>query len=84
MGLFLVRAILSLIMGYPDGPNHPEVQTLIDEAIRIIQDAGLIVGITAGTRETAVSQINRGANFILNSLPALLKQSSFAFLDKTL
>ncbi len=73
---------LSLVMGYPDGPNHPEVQTLIDEAIGIIKGAGLIVGITASTRETAVSQINRGATFILNSLPALLKQSSFSFLDQ--
>ena len=73
---------LSLIMGYADGPNHPEVQTVIDEAIRIIKEAGLIVGITAGTRETAVSQIDRGADFILNSLPTLLKQSSFAFLNK--
>lgn len=73
---------LSLVMGYADGPNHPEVQALIDEAIHIIKNAGLIVGITASTRETAVSQINRGATFILNSLPALLKQSSFSFLDK--
>ena len=73
---------LSLVMGYPDGPHHPEVQAVIDEAIRIIKEAGLVVGITAGTREDALVQIDRGANFILNSVPTLLKQSSFAFLAK--
>ncbi|WP_420630133.1 HpcH/HpaI aldolase family protein [Candidatus Leptofilum sp.] len=72
---------LSLTMGYPDGPNHPEVQAVIDEAIAIMQDAGCWVGITAGTAVAAQQQIQRGAQIILNSVPNLLKQSAANFLD---
>jgi 2-keto-3-deoxy-L-rhamnonate aldolase RhmA len=56
------------------------VQAVINEAIRIIRGAGLAVGITAATRATAQAQIERGARFILNTLPILLQQSSQAFL----
>lgn len=71
---------LSMSMGFPDGPNHPEVQVVIDEAISIIRGAGLWVGITAGTAVAAQQQIERGAHIILNSVPNLIKQSSQIFL----
>ncbi len=71
---------LSLSMGYPDGPNHPEVQRVIDEAIRIIRAAGLAAGITAATKAAAQTQLARGANFILNSVPGLIQEASKAFL----
>lgn len=71
---------LSLSMGYPDGPNHPEVQRVIDEAIRIIRAAGLAAGITAATKAAAQTQLARGANFILNSVPGLIHEASKAFL----
>jgi len=72
---------LSLSMGYPDGPNHPQVQTVIDEAIAIMRQAEVYVGITAGTAVAAQNQINRGAQIILTSLPNLLKQGSSEFLS---
>jgi len=71
---------LSLTMGFPDGPNHPEVQAVIDEAIGIMRDGGVWVGITAGTAVSAQQQIARGAQIILNSLPNLLKRSAADFL----
>ncbi|MCP5096669.1 MAG: host specificity protein [Chloroflexi bacterium] len=71
---------LSLSMGFADGANHPEVQAVIDQAIGIIREAGLAVGITAGTAVAAQAQIDRGATIILNSLPNLIKQSSAMFL----
>jgi 4-hydroxy-2-oxoheptanedioate aldolase len=71
---------LSLTMGYPDGPNHPEVQAVIDEAMGIMQRAGVWIGITAGTAVAAQAQINRGAHIILTSLPNLLKQGASSFL----
>ena len=71
---------LSLMMGFPDGPNHAEVQAVIDTAVKIIRQAGLFVGTTAASRADAQAQINRGALFILTSVPTLLKQSSFSFL----
>jgi 4-hydroxy-2-oxoheptanedioate aldolase len=71
---------LSLTMGYADGPNHPAVQDVIDEAIAIMRSASLWVGITAGTASGAQQQIRRGAQIILTSLPSLLQQSASAFL----
>jgi 4-hydroxy-2-oxoheptanedioate aldolase len=72
---------LSLSMGFPDGPNHPEVQAVIDEAIAIFRAAGVWAGTTAGSAEAARQQIDRGAQIILNSLPNLLRRSSDAFLE---
>lgn len=74
---------LSLTMGYPDGPNHPEVQNVIDEAIAIMQGARSWVGITAGTAVAAQQQVQRGAQIILNSLPNLLKQGAAQFLSQS-
>jgi 4-hydroxy-2-oxoheptanedioate aldolase len=71
---------LSLTMGFPDGPNHPEVQAVIDEAIAIMRDGGVWVGITAGTAVSAQQQIARGAQIILNSLPNLIKRGVGDFL----
>ena len=51
---------LSLNMGFPDGPNHPEVQDVIDKAIAIMKDAGITAGITAGTRADAAKQVRAG------------------------
>lgn len=71
---------LSLTMGFPDGPNHPEVQEVINRAIAIIRAAGLIVGITAGTAEAAQAEIARGAQLILNTVPTLIQRSAREFL----
>lgn len=72
---------LALSMGYADGSNHPEVQRVIDEAIKIMHNAGVAAGITAGTHAVAQAQIKRGASFILTSLPGLMKLAVDSFLD---
>lgn len=74
---------LSLVMGFPDGPNHPEVQQVIDKAIGIITRAGKTAGLTAATRADAEKQIHRGATFILASYPTLVSQATKAFLPTT-
>lgn len=56
---------LSLAMGFPDGPQHPEVQAMIDQAIAIMHKAHVSAGITAGTRADAERQVARGAKMIL-------------------
>ncbi len=71
---------LSMSMGITEGPGHPEVQAVIDQAIQIIRSAGLYAGITAGSREAAQAEINRGVQIILNSVPNLIKRSSQQFL----
>jgi len=56
---------LSLNMGFPDGPNHPEVQEMIDRVVAICKKARVSAGITAGTRADAAKQVARGCNMIL-------------------
>ncbi|GJM41052.1 MAG: 2-keto-3-deoxy-L-rhamnonate aldolase [Ardenticatenaceae bacterium] len=64
---------LALSMGYPDGANHSDVQRRIDDAIQIIQEAGLWVGITAGNQAAAQQQIGRGAHMILTTVSGLIQ-----------
>lgn len=71
---------LSLNMGFPDGPNHPEVQTVMDQAIAIMRNVGITAGITAGTRADAAKQIARGANMILAASQSLILSASKEFL----
>jgi 4-hydroxy-2-oxoheptanedioate aldolase len=73
---------LSLNMGFPDGPNHPEVQSVIDEAIGVMKDSGIIPGITAGTRADAENQIARGATMILAAAQSLVLAGSKSFLPE--
>jgi 4-hydroxy-2-oxoheptanedioate aldolase len=73
---------LSLNMGFPDGPNHPEVQSIIDDAIRVMKDTGIVPGITAGTRADAENQIARGATMILAAAQSLILAGSKSFLPE--
>ena len=71
---------LSLNMGFPDGPNHPEVQTVIDQAITFIKESNITAGITAATRADAAKQVARGANMILAPAQVLILSASKEFL----
>ena len=73
---------LSLNMGFPDGPNHPEVQSAIDKAINITRNAGIIAATTAGTRADAEIQIARGAMMILAAAQSLVLAGSASFLPE--
>jgi 4-hydroxy-2-oxoheptanedioate aldolase len=74
---------LSLNMGFPDGANHSEVQSVIDKAIGIMNETGIIAGITAGTRADANKQIQRGARMILAVSQSLVLAGSKSFLPET-
>jgi len=73
---------LSLNMGFPDGPNHPEVQAVIDKAITIMRNANVTAGITAGTRTDAAKQVARDANMILAASQSLILSGSKEFLPE--
>jgi len=73
---------LSLNMGFPDGPNHPAVQSVIDQAISIMRNAKISAGITAGTRADAAKQVARGANMILVASQVLIFSASKEFLPE--
>jgi 2-keto-3-deoxy-L-rhamnonate aldolase RhmA len=69
-------------MGFPDGPNHPEVQTVIDKAIAIMKEKNIVSGITTGTRADAAKQVARGVNMILASSQSVILSASKAFLPE--
>ncbi len=75
---------LSLNMGFADGPNHPEVQAVIDQAIAVMKKANISAGITAVNREDAAKQVARGANMILAPAQNLVLSAAKAFLPEKL
>jgi 4-hydroxy-2-oxoheptanedioate aldolase len=73
---------LSLNMGFPDGPNHPEVQETIDNVISLCKKTGVAAGITAGSRADAVNQVARGATMILAIAQFVIAAGSKEFLPE--
>jgi len=73
---------LSLNMGFPDGPNHPEVQEMIDRVVAICKKANVSVGITAGSRVDSAKQVARGATMILAIAQFVITAGSKEFLPK--
>lgn len=71
---------LSLAMGFPDGPDHPEVQALIDRAIAVCRTGGVAAGITAGSRGHAAAQVERGATMILVAAQSIIFTGARSFL----
>jgi 4-hydroxy-2-oxoheptanedioate aldolase len=74
---------LSLNMGFPDGPNHPEVQEMIDRVIALCRKNGVAAGITAGTRADSESKVARGATLILAIAQLIISAGSREFLPQT-
>jgi 4-hydroxy-2-oxoheptanedioate aldolase len=73
---------LSLNMGFPDGPNHPEVQEMIDRVVAICQKSGVAAGITAGSRADSAAQVVRGAMMILAIAQLVITAGSQEFLPE--
>jgi 4-hydroxy-2-oxoheptanedioate aldolase len=73
---------LSLNMGFPDGPNHPEVQEMIDKVVAICKTAGVAAGITAGSRADSTKQVARGATMILAAAQSVIAAGSREFLPE--
>jgi 4-hydroxy-2-oxoheptanedioate aldolase len=73
---------LALNMGWADGPQHHEVQAVIDDVIRICNDRGVAAGLTASTGQAAQSQVKRGARLILHSIPDLFFNSARQYLQQ--
>lgn len=73
---------LSLNMGFPDGPNHPEVQEMIDKVVAICKRTGVSAGITAGSRADAARQVARGMTMILAIAQTVVTAGSKEFLPE--
>ncbi len=73
---------LSLNMGFADGPQHPEVQEMIDRVIALCKKANVAAGITAGTRADSSKMVARGATMILGIAQTLVVAGSKEFLPE--
>jgi 4-hydroxy-2-oxoheptanedioate aldolase len=73
---------LSLSMGFPDGPNHPEVQDMIDRVVALCKHIKVAVGITAGSRADSSKQVARGATMILAIAQFVITAGSKEFLPE--
>jgi 4-hydroxy-2-oxoheptanedioate aldolase len=71
---------LSLNMGFPDGPNHLEVQEMIDRVVAICKRAGVAAGITTGSRADSANQVARGMTMILAIAQLVIQAGSKEFL----
>src|SRR5215216_7033985 len=73
---------LSLNMGFPDGPNHPELQEMIDRVIAICKKTGVAAGITAGSRADSVRPVRRGMTMVLAIAQLVITAGSKEFLPE--
>ena len=73
---------LSLNMGFPDGPNHPEVQEMIDRVVAVCKKTGVAAGITAGSRLDSAKQVRRGMTLILAIAQSVIAAGSKEFLPE--
>ena len=63
---------LSLAMGHPEGPAHPEVQAVVERVIAACRARGIAPGITAASRDDAEREQLRGARMLLATVQGLL------------
>ncbi len=78
-GFILGPRDLALSMGFIDGPAHPEVKTVIDEAIKIVTSKNKFFGTVAATAEQAKELSDKGVTLLLNSVQGLLTNSIKSF-----
>ncbi|KPA23562.1 4-hydroxy-2-oxo-heptane-1,7-dioate aldolase [Shimia sp. SK013] len=89
-GVFIGPADLSADMGYPGDSGAPEVQAVIEAAIRKIRKAGKAAGILTLTLEGAKTHLDQGATFVAVGIETLvlakaaraLSADAKGFLDK--
>jgi 4-hydroxy-2-oxoheptanedioate aldolase len=72
---------LAMSMGFPDGPNHDEVQAVIEDVYETVLASGLVLGTVAGTGEAAKALVERGLLFCLTSVNGLVKSAAVPFLQ---
>ncbi|MCS2608297.1 HpcH/HpaI aldolase family protein [Halomonas dongshanensis] len=77
--VFVGPADLSVGMGYPGNPSHPEVQTAIRKVIETVKAAGKPVGILAPMEEDARRYQSLGCQFIAVGIDiSLMRQGALS------
>jgi 2-dehydro-3-deoxyglucarate aldolase/4-hydroxy-2-oxoheptanedioate aldolase len=70
--IFVGLGDLSVSLGYPGQMQHPEVQALLDRAVRACAERGVGCGVPAGGPEAVAPLVERGVTFVLLSNDASL------------
>ncbi|PPC78570.1 2-dehydro-3-deoxyglucarate aldolase [Pokkaliibacter plantistimulans] len=79
--VFVGPADLSISMGYPGNPNHPDVQASIRRTLEATHNAGKASGILAPRREDALRYRDWGCRFIAVAIDiSLLRQAAVSTL----
>lgn len=78
---FIGPTDLSTSMGYVAQANHPEVQALIDKTVLRIRDAGKAAGTVAYTHEALAKAKERGFQFIVHGVIAMMTKSGRDYLE---
>ncbi len=78
-GVIIGPRDLSMAMGFPDGPAHPEVEEAIDRITRAVIAAGRLVGTVASTGERARALVAKGHRIVLHSVGSLLRTGAETF-----
>src|SRR5262249_35793456 len=73
---------LAMSMGFTDGPQHPEVESAIDEVFRLVIGSGRVIGSVAANSNQAKALVARGAQLVLTSVAGLLSVSSSVFIKE--
>lgn len=72
------RADLSLKLGYPYAPQHPEVVDATKRILEVVLAAGKDGGVVAYSAEDAESWMSFGCRFIIYSQPEIVLANAFA------
>ncbi|RLC60919.1 MAG: hypothetical protein DRI01_09345 [Chloroflexi bacterium] len=78
---FIGPSDLSASMGYVGEPNHPEVQAMIEKLIQRIHAAGKVAGTVAYTHEALAKAKERGFQFIVHGITAMITKSGREYLE---
>ncbi len=79
--VFLGPTDLSSAMGYPGQPTHPQVLAAIEEAGRVIRNAGKAAGTIAGSPEAYDHWRSRGFQYLCTGLTNLVAAASLDYLN---
>ncbi len=67
---------LAINMGYKDeGPKHPEVQRVINNLYERAHKKGIKIGTLASTQSAIPQVLNKGANYVVTVITALLTEA---------
>jgi 4-hydroxy-2-oxoheptanedioate aldolase len=81
--IFIGPTDLSLAMGYPGRPDHPEVQAAFNKVRDIVLESGKTLGILTVSVENTLEWRRRGARFFLSVFEAVMVPAIRGYLEKS-